>query len=47
VFLCLNWAVVTDILFYVIIPTRRSTAEVRRCHRWDVTDEMSQMRCHG
>lgn len=27
VFLCLNWAVVADILFYVVIPTRRSTAE--------------------
>ena len=26
-FLCLNWAVVADILFYVVIPTRRSTAE--------------------
>jgi MFS family permease len=25
--LCLNWAIVTDILLYVVIPTRRSTAE--------------------
>ena len=27
VFLCMNWAVSADILFYVVIPTRRSTAE--------------------
>lgn len=26
-FLCLNWALVTDIVLYVVIPTRRSTAE--------------------
>jgi len=26
-FLCLNWAIVTDIVLYVVIPTRRSTAE--------------------
>ncbi|KAL3856420.1 hypothetical protein ACJMK2_011184 [Sinanodonta woodiana] len=26
-FLCLNWAIVADILLYVVIPTRRSTAE--------------------
>ncbi|XP_048257171.1 protein spinster homolog 1-like isoform X3 [Haliotis rufescens] len=25
--LCMNWAIVTDILLYVVIPTRRSTAE--------------------
>ncbi|XP_032803122.1 protein spinster homolog 1 [Petromyzon marinus] len=25
--LCLNWAIVADILLYVVIPTRRSTAE--------------------
>merc|ERR550534_231737 len=25
--LCMNWAVVADILFYIVIPTRRSTAE--------------------
>ena len=23
----MNWAVVADVLFYVVIPTRRSTAE--------------------
>ena len=23
----MNWAVVADILFYIVIPTRRSTAE--------------------
>jgi len=27
VFLCLDWAIVTDILLYVTVPTRRSTAE--------------------
>ncbi|KAA0705879.1 Protein spinster -like protein 1 [Triplophysa tibetana] len=26
-FLCMNWAIVADILLYVVIPTRRSTAE--------------------
>ncbi|XP_014788821.1 protein spinster homolog 1 isoform X1 [Octopus bimaculoides] len=26
-FLCLNWAIVADILLYVVIPTRRSLAE--------------------
>ncbi|KAK3609098.1 hypothetical protein CHS0354_031668 [Potamilus streckersoni] len=26
-FLCLNWSIVADILLYVVIPTRRSTAE--------------------
>ncbi|WAR02236.1 SPNS1-like protein [Mya arenaria] len=25
--LCLNWAIIADILLYVVIPTRRSTAE--------------------
>jgi len=25
--LCMNWAIVADILFYIVIPTRRSTAE--------------------
>uniref|UniRef100_T1J6E4 Major facilitator superfamily (MFS) profile domain-containing protein n=1 Tax=Strigamia maritima TaxID=126957 RepID=T1J6E4_STRMM len=27
VFLCLNWALVADILLYVVVPTRRSSAE--------------------
>ena len=27
VLLCLDWAIVTDILLYVTVPTRRSTAE--------------------
>lgn len=26
-FLCLNWSIIADILLYVVIPTRRSTAE--------------------
>lgn len=26
-FLCMNWAIVADILLYVVVPTRRSTAE--------------------
>jgi hypothetical protein len=25
--LCLNWSIVADMLLYVVIPTRRSTAE--------------------
>ncbi|CAH1232685.1 SPNS1 [Branchiostoma lanceolatum] len=35
IFLCLNWTLVADIVLYVVIPTRRSTAEAVQiviCH---------------